>query len=221
MSYSNKIRSEAILLREKGFSLNEISTNLSIAKSTTSLWVSRINLTPRAVERLAQKQIMGRHNSVLAKHKNKLKTQKILLETANKSLKSLQFSKDLAKLNCALMWWCEGNKNDSFLRFTNSDPTLIKNFIELLRFAFYLDESKFRVLMHLHGYHNENKQKKFWTQVTKIPPEQFHKSYIKNNTGKNKKEGYPGCIALSYYDVKIANELEAIYNTFTKINKGA
>jgi hypothetical protein len=49
---------------------------------------------------------------------------------------------------------------------------------------------------------------------------QFHKSYRKNNTGKHKREGYPGCIALTYYDVKIANELKAIYNVFTKINTG-
>ena len=114
------------------------------------------------------------------------------------------------------MWWCEGNKNSSFLRFTSSDVTLIKNYLSLLREGFTLDESKFRVLVHLHAYHNNDIQKKFWSKITRIPLSQFNKSFQKVNTGKRTRKDYPGCIALTYYDVRIAKELEALYNEFTK-----
>ncbi len=33
--------------------------------------------------------------------------------------------------------------------------------------------------------------------------------------GTRTKVGYPGCIAISYYDAKIAKELDALYNAFT------
>ena len=131
-------------------------------------------------------------------------------------IKNIPLSKNHIKLCCALMWWCEGNKNSSFLRFTSSDATLIGNFLSLLRGGFMLDESKFRALVHLHAYHKEDTQKKFWSQVTKIPISQFHRSFQKKNSGKRTKENYPGCIAVSYYDVTIARELEALYNEFTK-----
>jgi len=44
---------------------------------------------------------------------------------------------------------------------------------------------------------------------------QFQKSFQKQNSGKRKHEDYQGCIAVTYYDAKIAKELEAIYNAFT------
>ncbi len=94
------------------------------------------------------------------------------------------------------------------------DPSLIALFLDLLRKGFKINESKLRILMHLHNYHDEVIQKEFWSIVTNIPFAQFHQSYWKPNTGKRKHAHYPGCIALSYYDAKIAKELKAIYNAF-------
>lgn len=130
-------------------------------------------------------------------------------------LRDIPETKELFKLYCALLWWCEGNKQLSYVRFTSSDPTLIANYLLVLRKGFTIDESKLRVLIHLHAYHDEKKQKSFWDEITKIPLSQFHKSYQKTNTGIRTHNNYQGCIAVSYYDAKIAKELEAIYNAFT------
>ena len=216
MAYQIEIKERAIALRKKGRSLKEISELLKIAKSTTSVWLANITLSISAQKRLAQKQILGQYKTVLLKRRQKDIRRKAEEAKANKIIRKIRFSKDYIKLCCALMWWCEGNKNSSFLRFTSSDVTLIRNFLSLLRKGFMLDESKFRALVHLHAYHNEDTQKRFWSQVTKIPISQFHKSFQKNNSGKRKKENYPGCIAVTYYDVRIAKELEALYNGFTK-----
>lgn len=216
MAYRIEIKDEAIALRKSGYSLKEISEHFKIAKSTASAWLSSINLSISAKNRLQKKQILGQYKSVLLKRKKKDLLRKTDEAKASKMLKNLPLSRGYAKLLCALMWWCEGNKNSSFLRFTSSDVTLIKNYLSLLRKGFMLDESKFRILVHLHAYHNDHKQKAFWSQITRIPLSQFHKSFQKLNTGKRTRENYPGCIALTYYDAKIAKELEALYNEFTK-----
>lgn len=216
MAYLIETKEKAITLRKQGYSLKEISEHLKIAKSTASSWLSSINLSVSAQRKLQKKQILGQYKTVLLKRKQKNLRIKAAEEKAYEIIKSLSFSQEYIKLCCALMWWCEGNKNSSFLRFTSSDVTLIKNFLSLLRKGFMLDESKFRILVHLHAYHNDDTQKKFWSQVTKIPLNQFHKSFQKMNTGKRTKENYPGCIALTYYDARIAKELEALYNEFTK-----
>lgn len=214
---SFEVKEKAISLRRRGFSLKEISEKLSISKGTASVWLSRISLSPRAQERLKNKQILGQYKTVLLKRKLKNLQKKTYRQVALKVLKQTHFSKDIAKLCCALLWWCEGNKDDSLVRFTSSDATLVRNFLSLLRTSFEIDEGKFRVLIHLHSYHNDHQQKMFWSKVTGIPLHQFHKSYQKSNTGKRIHKDYQGCIAISYYDAKLAKELEAIYNAFTSL----
>jgi transcriptional regulator with XRE-family HTH domain len=215
MSYPVQIKTEAISLRRKGFSLNEIVSKLYVSKSTISEWVSSIELSLSAQKRLADRQIIGQYKSVLLKRKSAEEQRKLAQEVALRNMEKIFFPKELLKLCCALVWWCEGNKDTSLVRFTSSDGTLIANFLSLLRSGFAVDESKFRALVHIHVYHNDKKQKKYWSQVTKIPLKQFYSSYQKPNTGKRIKAGYPGCVAVSYYDAKIAKELEALYNAFT------
>lgn len=206
---------KAIKLRKKGFSLQEISQSLNIAKSTASLWLREISLSEEAKKRLAQREILGQSKAVCSKKQTREKQLQLLQKNAVGLLKTIHYSSSLAKIFCALFWWCEGNKKDSFVRFTSSDETLIRNFLYVFRQGFSLNESKFRVLVHVHAYHNDEQQKLFWSKVTKIPLLQFHKSFQKTNTGIRKHDNYQGCVAITYYDAKIAKELEAIYNAFT------
>ena len=217
MSYSIKIKSSAISLREKGYSLGEISKQLQISKSTISEWVGSIELSANAQKRLADKKIIGQNKSTLLKRKRTMENKRIAQNLALNNLNNINFSKELLKLCCSLFWWCEGNKDTSMIRFTSSDHTLISNFLYTLRTGFEINESKFRALVHIHAYHNDEKQKAYWSKITKIPLNQFYASFQKKNTGIRTKENYPGCVAISYYDAKIAKELEALYNAFTII----
>ena len=89
-----------------------------------------------------------------------------------------------AKIYLALMYWCEGTKTaDNMLKFANSDPALIKFFMDMLKKGFKIDLQKTKALIHLHDYHNESRQISFWAKIIGIPKSQFHKSYIKPHTG--------------------------------------
>lgn len=219
MSHSFELKNKAESLRRRGLSLKEISEKLHISKSTASIWLSSIELSEAAQNRLERKRILGPYKATLAKKRISEKQKQLDYKKAVDEINRIPISKELFKLSCALLWWCEGNKETSYIRFTNSDPSLIQNFLFVFRSGFDLDESKFRGLVHIHKYHNEKKQKEFWSNITKIPLRQFNTSFRKTNTGKRKKENYPGCMAICYYDAKIAKELEAIYNAFT-LNRG-
>ena len=150
------------------------------------------------------------------KREKRLIDEKAGEDSALKVVKSIKRNIAHNKLYCALLYWCEGGKRDGEgIRFINSDPVLIKTFLALIRKSYNIDEKKLRALMHLHGYHNEEFQKKFWSGITGIPKSQFNKTFLKKSTGKRLKEDYAGCLAVSYHDVKIAREMKAIYKVFS------
>src|SRR3989339_736272 len=145
---------------------------------------------------------------------------RLVLDKCRKIVDNVTDSEENRKLACALLYWCEGEKKGGAVRFTNSDPVMIQTFLNLFRQSFKLDESKFRICLHLHSYHNQQKQKKFWSGITNIPAEQFHRIYIKSNQGKNKKNDYQGCVSLRYHDWQVAKEIEMIYKLFSKKHGG-
>lgn len=147
----------------------------------------------------------------------KLKREKRLenfQEMALAELATLKLDKKTCRLISAIMFWAEGSKDKSSVTFVNSDPIMISTFIKLLRESFDVDESKFRALIHIHEYHDEEELKKFWSKTAEIPLSQFTKSYRKPHTKKRKRPGYRGCVAIKYYDYKVALRLFSTYNTF-------
>jgi len=202
-------------LRVKGYSVKELHKMLGVSKSTISLWVQNVELSEKAKARLQRNYTNGQ----LASQKTiKEKTRQKNIQADNfakEILLKIDFNKTNQAVLCAMIYFCEGNKSlKSLVTFTNSDADLVRTFLYLLRNSFDLDEKKFRVLMHLHKYHNEKTQKDFWSSITGIPQEQFNRSYLKPNSGKYKKEGYQGCIKVHYADVSVARKLQSIAKMF-------
>jgi predicted transcriptional regulator len=215
MSHSLEIKDIAIKLRHKGFSLNEISSKLNISKSTSSLWLKTIVLNNQAQLRLKKKQILGQYKSMQIAKEKRTKRRNLIDLATKVTVSKIPKSKEIFKLITSILFWTEGGKStDSYVYFMNSDSKMIKLFVYLLRNSFELEESKFRVMMHIHEYHNENKQVKYWSKLTGIPASQFSKSYLKPHTGKRIRANYQGCTRIRYYDTKIALELRSLYNTY-------
>jgi len=61
----------------------------------------------------------------------------------------------------SFLYWAEGSKGVGVLNFANIDPQMCLIFIISLRNCYNLDESKFRIRLHLHQYHNEQEAKLF------------------------------------------------------------
>ena len=213
-----KEHSEAKTLRKAGFSIKEIATKLHVSKSTASLWARDIALSETAKRRIMKKIEAGR---VLSAERKKEQTERNLLEyavDAQKLIKKNRYvlqQQEISKILCAILYWCEGYKNiHGGLAFSNSDPNVIAIFLKLLRASFPLDEKRLRACIHLHPYHSETKQKKFWSHITGIPKRQFIKSYQKLNGGKNLRKDYPGCLSVRYHDSFVGREVMSIGKAF-------
>lgn len=213
---ADKIKEEAIILRRRGSSLREISETLKVSKSTASLWLRDLKLSSSAFKILEEKKTNGRRKgSDTQKEKLRQKKRDMHVLAARYALE-IPFSQEQAKGLCALLYGCEGTKNGTRAAFINSDPDLIRFFLILFRKSFTVDEKKFRVQMHLHEYHNEKQQLKFWVGVTGICEEQFSKTFQKKNGKKNIREGYQGCISVRYNSADIQRELVNVYRAILK-----
>lgn len=213
-----KEKLKAIALRKKGHSINEIVDRLKMSKSTISLWIRNVELSPAAQKLLMKKIQMGQMRGAQSRRdstKRKMNEYRIL---AAKEISTVQITKSLNKIICSLLYWCEGAKSNlKGVNFTNSDPKLIKKFICLLRNTYKIDEKKFRISMHLHEYHSVKKQSLFWSKITNIPISQIIKPYIKPHTGKRIRQNYPGCITVRYHSNDLAKELLSTAEEFLKI----
>lgn len=213
-----KTKRRAVFLRKKGYSIKEISQKVNIAVSTSSLWLRRIKLNGKARKRLEKRKLIGYYKSKLSWIRKAREENAIHRTVAENIAKKISSDANHLKTYCALLYWCEGTKNkgNKYVKFTNSDPLLVKTFITIFRKSFSLDENKFRALVHIHEYHNEREIKKFWSKTTNIPLKLFHRSYLKVNTKKRIRRDYKGCIAISYFDIRVYREITAIYSAFSE-----
>jgi hypothetical protein len=158
----------------------------------------------------------GRKRGNEAQKEKLLQKERDIHSLAARYVEGAPFSQEHAKGICALLYGCEGTKNDTRAAFINSDPDLIRFFLSLFRKAFPVDEKKFRVQMYLHGYHDEKQQLRFWAGVTGIHEEQFSKTFQKKNGEKNIREGYQGCISVRYNSADVQRELVSVYREILK-----
>lgn len=211
-----KEKERALQLRKQGYSLNEISNTLSVSKSSASLWVRDVSLSPHAKAVIAKKRIRAREKAAATVKIRVDKSFSLARRRGDVIVASAVFNEDASRVLCALIYWCEGVKirRRGLFGFTNSDPLLVASFLNLLRQGFSIDEEKFRVMVHLHDYHDEKTQLRFWSKVTSIPLVQFHKPYRKPHTGTRTRDGYQGCVSIRYMNVRLGREIEGIAKAF-------
>lgn len=199
---------KAIKLRKLGRSVKEIARSLKVSPSTVSLWVRDISLSENAIHRLRTRITAGQLASGEAKKRNTEIVNITLRQEAAQHLRKIKITPATSRLICSLLYWCEGVKaHKNGIAFTNSDPNLTRVFIDLLVSTFHVHRSKINCRLHLHEYHNEATQLKFWSQKLNIPSLQFRKTYWKPHTGIRKRENYPGCISVRYYDSILARKV--------------
>ena len=185
-------RDKAIQLRLKGYSLNEIRSKLKVSKSSVSLWVRNVELTEAQKERLRQKgfyreAVEKRRASRLANEKAK---RDLVINTARKSIDKI--SKKQLWLIGVMLYWAEGGKTQKTVRFSNSDPEMIKIMMVFFRKVCRVPEAKFRGHIHIHPHLDHNGAEKYWSFVSGIPHSQLYKTYrIPSKSSQNKKDSLP------------------------------
>jgi len=213
--YSKSLIEQVKQDRLSGLGLTLVARKYGIPKTTVYYWIQRQWLPPKTREQLARNTERARAMGRAVMAKRRAAELEEIKKEAGSVVNLLEVTKGWAKVLCSFLYWAEGGKKTSSMTFINSDPVMIETFLVLLlyRKAFKLDEKKFRVVVHLHEYHDGEGVIAYWSKITKIPLSQFTKPYLKQNSGKNIKLGYKGCIQIKYYDAKIAKEMYWLYTT--------
>jgi transposase-like protein len=166
------------LRREEGLSIKEIARRVGVSPSSVSVWVRDIDLTQdqhaalRLQNRIYDGQIKGRAIAASNRRAERLEAQKHgrrLARTGNPGFVA----------GC-MLYWAEGGKDRNQLRFSNSDPAMVRFFVSFLRRYYDLPDSQIRVTCHLYADHEERQREveQFWLTTLDLPDSSLCKSIV-------------------------------------------
>lgn len=171
-------------LRKLGFSIKKIARELNVSVSSVSSWVRDITLTKdqlNTLESHARDPYYGNRLNYI----NKVK------QNTNRKIERLKkegigkignISKRELFLVGVALYWSEGFKKDSQAGFANSDPTMINLFLKWLSECFgYSNEDLIpRITVNISHKERIGDIQEYWSEVTKIPIENFQKPFYQN-----------------------------------------
>jgi len=160
-------KAQARQLRSGGHSIKQIARQLGVARSSVSLWVRDIPLSPSQVQRLAENealnrrvfaQVIGLEQGISNKNEAELRHQQFRQQGYQQAR-----ADDSFRMICAL-YWGEGDKKSKSFRICNSDPTLLNIVFRWLIRSGYDAAIRFAVRYHLNNGIEEEAIRHWWQQ---------------------------------------------------------
>jgi len=125
----------------------------------------------------------------------------------------------LRKIIGPIIWWTEGTRprldSRSNIRIntidvTNTNPKIIKIFLEFFRKDIKIDENRLKLQLQIHEGDDKLKMENYWSELTKIPKNRFNKTIIRpvgNKIGKSM-----GTCKIRYTDKKTLDKIINLLN---------
>jgi len=123
----------------------------------------------------------------------------------------------------AVLYNCEGTrlrkdkrrKNDIYywvIEFTNSEPNIIKLFLNFLRKIIKIDETRLKAQLFIHEDLKKEELEKFWSKITKISAENFNKTMILKSKNLKFKVSPYGTLKIRYHSKEAFQKLALLIN---------
>ncbi len=192
-------KEKATELRRKGFSYNEILQELSVSKSSLSLWLKDFPLTTHEKDVLKKRKngliTRGRIRAAASNRQSRLLREQVYFEDAQKIF-SLNENCPLFHIGITL-YWAEGAKRNNQFLFINSDPQMIQCMVEWLERFLGYSRMKLRYRLYIHKPYAHENLESFWMKLLHVTDEQFTKTVFKpTNLGVKKRPNYKGCLRI-------------------------
>lgn len=203
-------------LRSRGRTYAEINAHLGskIPKSTMHYWCRDIildNTYYQRVRRINQVNLNKAREKAVAVNQAKRQAYLNSVLASNQYLVNVLKNKDTAKIALAMLYSGEGGKSwqKASLDLGNSDPSVIKLYLRLLRYCYIIDESKFRCAVQCRADQNTDNLQRFWIRITGIPNRQFYRARIDKRTiGKStRKPDYKGVCRIDYFSARLFTDI--------------
>jgi hypothetical protein len=176
------VKKRAIELRKQGYSYSYIVKQISVSKSTLSLWLRDVSYKPNHFTLTSIKKASD--NAIAFKKAIKHKSEVLAHKEAVAEIGNFT-KRDLFILGIGL-YLGEGSKIN-IIRVTNSDPKIINLAIHWFKKIYNLQNSNFKIRIHLYPDCDEQKTLVFWSKETKLPTSCFHSSWVDRRTDKKSK----------------------------------
>lgn len=198
-------RREAVNLRKKGFTYSEIYLKTGLSKGTLSSILSSVKLESTQRERIEEIKRQSRIKGGTVRNLQRNNKVKSLKDTAQKQIRTKDFSSTSFLMLGAALYWAEGSKEKSYkpgsgLRFSNSDARMIRFFVQWLVYNLKVETSRIVIDLYVHESKSTESQKykRYWMNVIGINGISFGKIYLKHNKlntkRKNTGDAYRGLV---------------------------
>jgi hypothetical protein len=195
------LREQARELRRQGFEYQRIAAELSVAKSSVSLWVRDLPVPDRlSLEERHRRSVEGSANYWRAERPRRAAARAAVRCAAAQQIGTLT-DRELV-IAGAIAYWCEGSKSKPYRRetqvsFMNSDPLLVKLYLKFLS-AVGVSPERVRFRIYIHESADLAAALEFWTAVTEAEATQFRRPTLKRHNPttvrKNTGGAYHGCL---------------------------
>ena len=158
--------------------MREIAGLVGVSRSSVSAWVRDIVLTPEQHEALRQRnpayngQRLGQIARSRIAREQRLRWQEERRQQA-------RLGNAVHAAGC-MLFWAEGDKMRTAVRVSNSDPDLLRYFLDFLR-RFYLEsDAAVRIHCNLFADHVERQHEieRFWLATLRLEPSALGKSIV-------------------------------------------
>lgn len=180
---NSQLREKAIQLRiQKELSYSEIKKELGISKSTLSEWLKEFPLSEEKILELRRKgwkqgEAARERFRITMREKQELKSQKVY-EEQRRRFKHL--SRDAFFVAGLMLYAAEGDKkNYSRISLANTDPRIVKFFIQWMIEFMGIQKKIIKAQLHLYENMDIAKEEKFWKEELSFEKEQFYKTAIR------------------------------------------
>ena len=200
------------LRSDEGRSVKEIARLVGVSRSSVSVWVRDIPLTDEQVDAL-------RRRNPIYDGQNKGALTNALRGRARRRAyqahgRALAWRSDHVHAAGTMLYWAEGDKGEKHAaRLSNSDPELLRFYLDFLRRFFCLPDERIRVTCNLFADHVERQREieQFWLDSLALPRSCLRKSivnvYSKHSQKKRRNKLPYGTCRLAVHDTRIIQSI--------------
>lgn len=208
-----ELKIRAIKSRKNGNSLRDIEKKFGVPRSTLSGWFKDIKLEKKYQTKLHNnwKNALKKARKKAVRWHNQQKELRIKI-AENQALETLlnldNKSKPLQELALAMLYLGEGSKTKNGTVMGNSDPLILKFFVNSLLEIYNIDAQKIKCSLHLRVDQDPKILTKFWSNELNIPIKNFTSFSVDlRSTGRSTYSNYNGVCVVSCGNIAIQRKL--------------
>lgn len=197
-------------LRRLGLSYGEIRELINVKKSTLATWCRDIELSEAQKQAILERTGSRRGIPVDTQWRRREKTHSLQQAAHGEVARLANEPKWVAGV---VLYWAEGNKTQSNLGLANSDPKIIRLFIDWFR-RYHDPSATFALKLNLHAGNDEVAARNWWRAQSGLDDPRFHRTFIKPDGTGHRKNHLPHGVCLA----RMGRSADAFYRTLAWID---